>query len=353
MNIDNPFVSVVMPVYNCKKDVKKAIESIQAQVLEEWELIIVDDCSTDGTVAEIEKYVKKDSRISLIVKEKNSGPGYSKNLGIKRAKGKYVTFLDGDDWISREAFFEISKNKTADEDVVIAGYYRDVYNEKMELETSSLVGMGSFISIEREEIIRKIPEIDKKRLFSFAWNKFYKREIIDKYEVIFSNKKFGEDFDFNMEFFAHVTSIRVLEEGFYHYIKKNVESLTERYVPDFFEINRERFQKMKKFMECNSCYCEEVRQAIMTAYIKHVLAAIARLYDERAKLSEKNRRQSVEKMLTDEMSKEAFKYARADGLNAKICNAVFKTNSITINLIFGRLLWFIQTKGKKIFERMK
>ena len=87
-------------------------------------------------------------------------------------------------------------------------------------------------------------QADQNRLFSYACNKLYYKKIIDEYKVGFSDKKFGEDYDFNIAFFSHVNNLCIVEKGYYHYIKKNEESLTERYIPDFYEINRNRFEKM-------------------------------------------------------------------------------------------------------------
>ncbi len=351
-NID-PIVSIIMPVYNSENDVHMAIDSIVNQTFKAWELLVVDDCSTDNTRAIVTEYTKKDTRIHLLLQEKNSGPGQAKNLGMKEAKGKYITFCDGDDWLEEDAYEKILAVGTSDADIIMTGFYRDVCDTDGKLLERSLVCSEQFECKEKMELILRIPDIDEKRLFSYAVNKLYRAEIIKKYNVQFSNKKFGEDFDFNIEFFAHAESAVMLDEGFYHYIKKNSESLTERFIPNFFEINKDRFARMKKIMVDNSVYSGAIQQKIMSAYIKHVLAAISRLYDERGGYSVYTRREEVKKMLTDEMSREALRFSKSNSIKEKVCNAVFKTNNITINLIFGKILWFMQTKGKKLYERVK
>lgn len=94
MNLNNnPLVSIIIPLYNKRPYVKRAIQSVQQQTLNNWELIIVDDGSTDGSVNEIPQ---NDPRIRLFQQE-NKGPGAARNAGLARAKGKYVAFLDADD----------------------------------------------------------------------------------------------------------------------------------------------------------------------------------------------------------------------------------------------------------------
>lgn len=93
-------VSVVMPSYNSERFIAQSIESVQAQTYSDWELLIVDDCSTDGTVAVAEAMAEKDLRIHIFVNEHNSGAACSRNRALREAKGDWVAFLDSDDlWL--------------------------------------------------------------------------------------------------------------------------------------------------------------------------------------------------------------------------------------------------------------
>jgi glycosyltransferase involved in cell wall biosynthesis len=90
-------VSVVTPAYNCEDLIGATIESILAQTYEDWELLITDDCSTDGTREVVERYVQRDSRIHLLRLEKNGGAGAARNNSIRAAKGRFIAFCDSDD----------------------------------------------------------------------------------------------------------------------------------------------------------------------------------------------------------------------------------------------------------------
>lgn len=91
-------VSIVCAAYNCSKYLSKTIESVQAQNYLEWELIVVDDCSTDDTVEVAESYASEDRRVKVMSNDVNVGPARTRNNGIKAAEGKYLAFLDGDDF---------------------------------------------------------------------------------------------------------------------------------------------------------------------------------------------------------------------------------------------------------------
>lgn len=90
-------VSIVVPVYNVEKFIKETIRTIKQQTYSNWELLLVNDCSSDKSVEIIKEYVKEDSRIKLINLEKNSGAAVARNTGIENANGKYIAFLDSDD----------------------------------------------------------------------------------------------------------------------------------------------------------------------------------------------------------------------------------------------------------------
>lgn len=112
-----PRVSVVMPAYNCEKYIGEAIGSVLNQTMRDWELIVIDDCSKDGTCRIVEELAAKDSRIRLVRNEKNLGPAGSRNKGLDLAAGQYIALLDSDDlWRSEklEKQLQLAEEKNAD-----------------------------------------------------------------------------------------------------------------------------------------------------------------------------------------------------------------------------------------------
>lgn len=96
-------VSVIIPNYNSEKFIAETIESVLAQTYENFELLVIDDCSSDGSAAILEEYAKKDSRIRLFRNERNRGAAYTRNVGLREARGKWIAFLDSDDvWLEEK-----------------------------------------------------------------------------------------------------------------------------------------------------------------------------------------------------------------------------------------------------------
>ena len=102
-------VSIIMPLYNCERFVGDSIESVISQTYHNWELIVVNDKSTDNSSIIVEKYIYKDSRVKLIHLDRNSGPVQARNRAIREAKGRYISFLDSDDvWLSNKLQYQIA-----------------------------------------------------------------------------------------------------------------------------------------------------------------------------------------------------------------------------------------------------
>jgi len=99
----NELVSIIIPTYNTEKFIRATLQSVQNQTYQNWEMILVDDASTDKTVSVIEEFAKNDSRIKLFKLEKNSGNGFARNIALEKAVGKYIAYLDADDlWFSNK-----------------------------------------------------------------------------------------------------------------------------------------------------------------------------------------------------------------------------------------------------------
>jgi glycosyltransferase involved in cell wall biosynthesis len=149
----NDIVSVITPSYNSASFIEKTIQSVIAQTFTDWELIIVDDCSTDDSINIIHSYVEQDSRINLIQLSKNSGAAVARNTAIKAAQGRYIAFLDGDDlWMPEKLEKQVAFMKRT-------GYTLTyTYYEKI---TEDGMGTGHYVTppyqLSYKEMLRSCP----------------------------------------------------------------------------------------------------------------------------------------------------------------------------------------------------
>jgi glycosyltransferase involved in cell wall biosynthesis len=174
-------ISVIVPVYNSEKTIRKCVESIINQTYKNLEIILVDDYSTDNSVVEISKI--KDSRIKIIKQSQNSGVGASRNIGLKNAKGRYIGFVDSDDFIASD-FYEVLLNNAllTNADIV-------------ETDVNFLSASGKILKSSKKNVV--LETFQKKIKFlelSPCWNKLYKASLIHKHNLIFQESlNIGED----------------------------------------------------------------------------------------------------------------------------------------------------------------
>ena len=127
MDNNTHLISIIMPCYNSEKFISEAIESVLAQTYQNWEMLIIDDCSTDTSISRINRYLAKDKRIKLFVTKENSkSPVEPRNIGVKNAQGRYIAFLDSDDiWLPTKLDNQ-AKRFIGDNTAVVFSYYEKI-----------------------------------------------------------------------------------------------------------------------------------------------------------------------------------------------------------------------------------
>ncbi len=167
----NELISIIIPVYNVEKYIGKCIDSLIKQKYDNLEIILIDDGSSDNSGEICDKYAKKDKRIKVIHK-KNSGQADSRNIGISKASGKYIGFVDSDDYIDKDYYNRLYKTLVKNNADVVTCKYQNVYNDDYRKEE-----IGNNI---RETILdnqEALKELLLSQIDNYVWNKLYKREI--------------------------------------------------------------------------------------------------------------------------------------------------------------------------------
>ncbi|MDO4414812.1 MAG: glycosyltransferase family 2 protein [Erysipelotrichaceae bacterium] len=208
-------VSIIIPVYNAEKAIGRCIDSILTQEFTDFELILINDGSKDGSAAILDEYAAKDPRIQVIHKE-NSGVSATRNLGLEKAKGKYIQFLDADDWMTSDSTKLLYRAMKEDEcDLVVAGFYRVVGDR---VARKSSIDADKLLSL--REYSEYMMENPADYYYGVLWNKLYRADIIREHQIRMDEKlSFCEDFVFNLDYLLHVNKIRTLNVPVYYYVK--------------------------------------------------------------------------------------------------------------------------------------
>jgi len=217
-----PKVSVIMPVYNSSKYLEETLNSILSQTLKDIEIICINDASTDSSLDILKAFSKKDSRIKIINNDKNSGPGYSRNLGIELANGEYLEFLDSDDIFEKD-MLEICYNECIKEQIEIAILPVDSFNTA----TNKKIKSYELLSVQPSQVFnyKNIGDYFYTMICGWACDKFIKSSFVKKNSIRFAECKLGEDMGFNYTAISLAKRMKYIktDKCLYHY-RRNIDS---------------------------------------------------------------------------------------------------------------------------------
>lgn len=226
--MNTPMVSVIMPVYNAHLYVAKAIESVLQQTYRDFELILIDDGATDGSAEICDHYAAQDSRIVLI-HEENGGICKARNVGLKRARGKYIAFCDHDD-LYMPQYLEKAMDAAIKEKAELVKFaYRSEYSIDGKI-TNVFEDPVPNIKLSVTDVLKKPYELFDltKRVL---WNGLYKREIIANYRILFDESILAgmEDFLFNINFLSHINEIVYIPDKLFTHYCRSGQSTSSKY----------------------------------------------------------------------------------------------------------------------------
>lgn len=240
--------SVIVPVYNVENDIEQCLESVLKCKRDDFELILVDDCSKDKSLDICEEYSEKYDNVYVYQQEKNMGVSMARNLGITHAKGDYVLFLDSDDFIDATYFDVLERYTEKKYDLISFGHYDYIVNgNAIKIEKSSLNCNSKHIE-NREE---KVKQLLLTSFFASPCNKVYKREIICRNNIRFDeNCVCFEDYLFNLEYCRYIKSFILIDTPIYYYRQiENCNTASKRRWGTTFEVSHKVAKDTNIFIE--------------------------------------------------------------------------------------------------------
>lgn len=241
-----PKVSIIIPVYNVEKYIERCINSLKNQTLEDLEIILVDDSSTDSSLEICQRAATGDSRIKVIHKA-NEGAGMARNAALEVATGEFIGFVDSDDFVAPDMFETLyEKAQKYGSDLVMSGVWfvdgnmfssegeciRKTYFEK----DTHFVTKDELNRL-RMGIVGAMPEDEDDSKYGMSiWKNLFRHEIIKKNNIIFESEreKLSEDALFMIDYISYIHKATGINEAFYNYCR-NGESISKSYKKDRFE----------------------------------------------------------------------------------------------------------------------
>lgn len=253
MKNNEKILSIVIPVYNVEKYLEKCLLSITEQLTTEIELILINDGSQDNSDNICKKFSLNDIRIKYINK-KNEGCSKTRNLGINLAKGKYIWFIDSDDFIEEYCIKQIlNELKKTEIDILIFGYKR--------------IEKNKVYKVIPKKIKEKFEIYNQKEIFNSPCNKLYKTDLIKKENIFFpEDSHMGEDMVFNFKCFCLANKLEIIEKSYYNYIEtEGATSSLSKKIEIFYS-----FDDIIKFFKENNKF-EEMKEVLKEYYKLHAV----------------------------------------------------------------------------------
>ena len=233
-----PLLTVVIPVYNVEKYLNRCLKSILVQEWKNYDIILVDDGSTDRSPQICNDYVKAYDFISVIHKE-NGGLSEARNTGLSQAKGEYVYFPDSDDWLEPDTFIALAEALESQKFDIISFNREFVKGEEDvivsdSVETQVFDGKDAFVQMLKHSYIT-----------GFANDKVYRKSLFTDHNIQFPIGKYYEDLGTNYKLFLSAKRVYATNQKYYHYLIDNPDSITqswnEKKFRDMFEFYKEVF----------------------------------------------------------------------------------------------------------------
>lgn len=217
-----PLISIIIPIYNAEKCLSKCLQSIESQTFQDFEVILINDGSTDSSYDACQEFVKKDKRFTVIA-QANSGASFARNRGIEMAKGKWITFVDADDYVEKNYLECLCENITDEKALIIQGL------KQVNIKGEEIKKIEFKNTILTDTEIQKA--FDEKEIFEYGYTvaKLYNRGIIDIHNIRFNECiSYSEDMLFMLEYILHCNNITFINGANYNYVT-GTSSLSQRY----------------------------------------------------------------------------------------------------------------------------
>jgi len=239
-------VSIICPVYNVENEIGRCIESVINQKFDDFELILIDDGSTDKSYEICMKYKADDSRLRL-VRIENGGAANARNVGLGLCKGEFIAFIDSDDAVEPD-WLRVLVDLIGDAELSVVGFYTDVPGKT----TWSPINDANKRKIDAKQCFHEIFDGD---VTTYLWNKLYRRKIIEEHGLIFDlDTYWGEDAQFIAKYCNYVRNAVIYTGKLYHYIQRKgsiVNSGFDKRMLGFLHGYQEIEAISERFQECD------------------------------------------------------------------------------------------------------
>ncbi len=287
------YISIILPVYNAEKTIITTLNSIKKQSLKNYEVLIVDDHSTDNSIEIIDEFLKDTEIQYKILYNKEKGVSSARNYALSNAKGEYIYFLDADDFMS-EKCLEVLYNTILRENDLVIGNYKTVfttYSKNTDLETISYCG--------KMEMKKFIDIAEGNNTLNMLWNKLFRKSIIDRFQIRFNEELYtGEDFCFIAQYIQQCYRVSTIKDILYFYDRRNGSTTINSYRND---IPYQLRIIIKNKLYLYKIFDFELRETRKYNLLNYYSAAIINIVRPETKIRFQYKMEAIHQLLTEQI----------------------------------------------------
>ncbi len=351
-----PFITLIMPVYRAEKYIRAAIDCVLAQTFQDFELLLVDDCSPDESGVICDEYVQNHpEKVRVIHLEKNGGAGNARNIGIENAAGKYIGFMDSDDTIDCDLLEKAAAPLLQyAPDAVVFGLTEEYYDANGALKYTQSVAPEKDVFLADQTALRKeIIHLEERTLYGYIWNKLYRSDKVRQENIRFPDMKLHEDSLFNIAYFTEAESLYLMTDTPYQYQKRIENSVTSKFIPEYYVLHAAKLQKIyDQYCYWGLCTAE-VKRILGNLYVRYTLSALQRNCDPRAGMRHQDRKAWLKEQYASSLYGALIGACAPDNKLLKIFAFLFRKKYVGSALFCGRAVYLIKNKMPILFAKLK
>ena len=349
MSLSQPTVSVIMPAHNVDRCVRRAVESLQNQTLRDFELLAVDDGSTDRTGDILDKMAERDIRITVFHNE-NDGVLAARDYALDRARGTYVYFMNAGDWIEPRMLEDmVSLADRSMLDLVVTGFYIDTYYGDAGEYASEVKTRPDCIYPTQQEFRAAAWQLFDQNLFNTPWNKLYVREWIERLGIRF-DPTLMDDFPFVLDYIRDVERVGMIEQPYYHFICKHSQNETVRWRRNLYRKHEDEHGRMLDLYHYwgldGDSTCMEM---IQRRYIERLIGCIENVCNPACTLSAKEKIAQIDEMITSDRAQLAVATAHPRSRMLKAMLLPIKAKNARLAYREGKVISYAKRHNTKVF----
>ncbi len=339
-------MSIVVPIYNGERYLKECVESLINQTYEEIEIILIDDGSTDQSIKICHEYANKDERV-IVCHNSNRGVSYSRNYGVKKSTGKYITFVDCDDYLGKDAIETMVQGFSSNNvNLIITGCNDIIEGElKKRLYDSKVPGIK-----DKNQIIETYIRQGNSLILNVPWNKMYLSKIIKSNNILFNEDiDLGEDLLFNLEYCSYIVNANIINKQTYNYrILNNGLTMKKRPINFYWKNNNFMLEYFIRLVKNKTIHLDEL--VVQKHCFSTFLYTLKEVSNSEIYYSKKIVKNELKQICTDFKKKYVVSYKNIEGIKQKLYYKAIYKNCYELLYL---MLKYIRRRSNKLVSKEK